>query len=66
MLRALLELPGEPVTRDALIAALGGDELFDPHRLEVLVYRLRSKVGTASGLVLPLSAVRGSGYVFTM
>ena len=66
MLRALLEVPGEPVTRDALIAALGGDELFDPHRLEVLVYRLRSKVGTASGLVLPLSAIRGSGYVFTM
>jgi len=66
MLRALLDRPGEPVTRDALIAALGGDELFDPHRLEVLVYRLRSKVGKASGLVLPLSAVRGSGYVFTM
>lgn len=66
MLRALLDGPGEPVTRDALIAALGGDELFDPHRLEVLVYRLRSKVGKASGLVLPLSAVRGSGYVFTM
>jgi DNA-binding response OmpR family regulator len=66
MLRALLDVPGEPVTRDTLIAALGGDELFDPHRLEVLVYRLRSKVGSASGLVLPLSAVRGSGYVFTM
>ena len=66
MLRALLDDPGEPVTRDALITALGGDELFDPHRLEVLVYRLRSKVGAASGLVLPLNAVRGSGYVFTM
>lgn len=66
MLRALLDVPGEPVSRETLIAAVGGDEQFDPHRIEVLVYRLRSKVGTKGGVVLPLSAVRGSGYVFTM
>lgn len=65
ILRTLLQVPGEPVSRDVLIAALGGDELFDPHRIEVLVYRLRSKVASRSGMVLPLTAVRGSGYVFT-
>ncbi|QDE40060.1 response regulator transcription factor [Luteibacter pinisoli] len=66
MLRALLHAPGEPVSRETLITAMGGDEQFDPHRIEVLVYRLRSKVARHVGLVLPLSAVRGSGYVFTM
>ena len=66
MLRVLLDEPGEPVARDVLIAAVGGDEQFDPHRIEVLVYRLRSKVAKHAGLVLPLNAVRGSGYVFTM
>ncbi|MGN6479680.1 response regulator transcription factor [Luteibacter sp.] len=66
ILRALFEVPGEPVPRESLITALGGDELFDPHRIEVLVYRLRSKVAKEAGLVLPLNAVRGSGYVFAI
>lgn len=64
LLRALLNAAGEPMGRDELIAALGGDGLFDPHRLEMLVYRLRSKIASATGATLPLRAVRGAGYVF--
>ena len=66
ILRTLFDALGEPVAREELITALGGDELFDPHRIEVLVYRLRSKVAKQASLVLPLNAVRGSGYVLAI
>jgi DNA-binding response OmpR family regulator len=36
---------------------------FDPHRLEMLVYRLRRKCLQLTGQELPLRAVRGIGYV---
>ncbi|MEL1266151.1 response regulator transcription factor [Pseudoxanthomonas putridarboris] len=57
---------GQPVGREALIAALS-DEVseFDPHRLEMLVHRLRRKAGTIStdDPPLPLLAARGVGYL---
>lgn len=68
--RALLELlfanPSEAVPRATIIARLCRDiHDFDPHRLEMLVHRLRRKTLAESGDSLPLSAVRGVGYVLT-
>ncbi len=64
-LRMLLEHPGEPVERERLIASMtDSPEDFDPHRLEVLLHRLRQRVRTASGHALPLRAVRGAGYLW--
>lgn len=55
----------EPVPRELLIANLTSDiDGFDPHRLEMLVYRLRRKCLETSGEALPLQAVRGVGYLF--
>lgn len=64
LLRRLFAAAGEPVARAELIAALApaGDE-FDPHRLEMLVHRLRRRIGEQLGTALPLRALRGRGYV---
>ena len=60
----LARTPGVPVSREALIARLAGDvHDFDPHRLEMLVYRLRRKCRMQCGTELPIRAVRGVGYV---
>ena len=65
VMRILMATPNEPVPRGTLIASLTGDVPgFDPHRLEMLVYRLRRKCLEACGEVLPLQAVRGVGYLF--
>jgi two-component system response regulator PhoP len=64
VLLRLLATPGQPATREQLIgdlAGLGAD--FDPHRLEMLVHRLRRKVAERLGEELPLRTVRGCGYV---
>lgn len=67
VLGALSRAAGTPVARDLLIAELTDDEYdFDPHRLEMIVYRLRRKVSTETGMALPLRAVRGEGYVLVM
>lgn len=56
--------PGETVPRDTIISRLARDiHDFDPHRLEMLVHRLRRKVLSATSEPLPLNAVRGIGYV---
>lgn len=66
LLAALDASRGQPVEREALIAALS-DEVsdFDPHRLEMLVHRLRRKASAISddGAPLPLLAARGVGYL---
>ena len=57
--------PGEAVPRDTLISGLAQDiRDFDPHRLEMLIHRLRKKVLSATNEHLPLNSVRGVGYVF--
>jgi len=66
--RILMELlfasPSETVPRRTIIARLCRDiHDFDPHRLEMLVHRLRRKTLAESGVELPLRAVRGIGYV---
>lgn len=66
VLLCLWRTRGRLVQRDALLATLGG-ELgmdIDPHRLDVLLHRLRQKVLDRTGCPLPLSAVRGQGYLF--
>jgi DNA-binding response OmpR family regulator len=64
-LRMLFEQPGEPVERERLIAGMTESPAdFDPHRLEVLLHRLRQRVRGASGHALPLRAVRGIGYLW--
>ncbi|HCH0556451.1 TPA: response regulator transcription factor [Pseudomonas aeruginosa] len=62
----LADSPGEVVAREALIAQLTREvEDFDPHRLEMLLHRLRKKVQAQSGQALPLTTVRGAGYVLS-
>lgn len=58
---------GHPVTREALIRAIAHDDHhFDPHRLEMIVHRLRRRVLQQTGEPLPLLTVRGSGYRLTI
>ncbi|WP_430391245.1 response regulator transcription factor [Dyella sp. 20L07] len=65
LLNALIAAGGKPVEREALIAELCSDVYdFDPHRLEMLVYRLRRKATDATAESLPLLTLRGSGYLF--
>jgi two-component system response regulator PhoP len=65
LLRPLFATPGVPVPRDALIARLTHDACaFDPHRLDMLMHRLRRKLADGGMPPLPLRAVRGVGYVW--
>jgi DNA-binding response OmpR family regulator len=65
LLHTLIAAAGQPVSREALIAALCEDVYdFDPHRLEMLVHRLRRKAADAHAGVLPLLTSRGNGYLF--
>jgi len=64
LLLQLFSRRGEPVDRDTLVAAIAGNAAtFDPHRLEVLVHRLRTRAASAFDSALPLRAVRGRGYL---
>ncbi|KRG63205.1 hypothetical protein ABB26_13075 [Stenotrophomonas humi] len=69
--RAFLSLlfasPDETIGRAQLIAALTDQPWsFDPHRIEVLVHRLRNRVRSVTRCTLPIRAVRGSGYRLTL
>lgn len=65
VLRQLFDARGATVPRDDLIARFHDDiHDFDPHRLEMLVYRLRRKAREQGIQVLPLMTVRGAGYAF--
>ncbi|MEL1265733.1 response regulator transcription factor [Pseudoxanthomonas putridarboris] len=62
----LFEQPGEPIARTLLIEALTDQPWdFDPHRLDMLVHRLRARAGSVFAQPLPLRAIRGTGYVLT-
>jgi len=65
IVNALIEADGSPVTREALIESLGEDpHLFDHHRLDMLVYRLRRKLSDSECGQNPLLTSRGTGYLF--
>jgi len=68
VLRALDQQRGEPVARDQLVEALARDVVeFDPHRLDMLVHRLRRKAAALvdKGVVFPLLSARGVGYILS-
>lgn len=61
ILHVLARAHAEPVLRDDLIRAIGRKpDAYDPRALEVMVSRLRAKLGHQS----PLRAVRNQGYQF--
>lgn len=65
LLTSLIDADGESVARETLIAALCDNVYdFDPHRLEMLVYRLRRKSVDVGAGTLPLLTSRGAGYLF--
>lgn len=65
VLTLLMDNIGEPVTRESLIQALTDNVYdFDPHRLEMMIHRLRKKVEKQVGEPLPLVTARGTGYLF--
>lgn len=67
LLRRLTLAPGAPVRREQVIAALADDlQTFDPHRLDVLMHRLRRKLADSGMPPLPLRTVRGVGYVLVV
>jgi len=64
VMEILAEAAGMPVQREALIARLVKNAHdFDPHRLEMLIHRLRKKCQQLAEEELPLRAVRSVGYV---
>ncbi len=66
-LSILFAATGQTVGRAQLIAGLTDQPWnFDPHRIEVLVHRLRNRVRTATQHALPLRAIRGAGYRLTL
>ncbi len=65
VMESLMERPGEAIARDALIERLSdGASDFDPHRLDVLVHRLRKKLSNRR-LRLPVRAIYRGGFVFS-
>lgn len=65
VLHALIAKAGTPVNRETLIAMLTRDVYdFDPHRLDMLVHRLRRKIAARTREVPPLLTARRAGYLF--
>ena len=66
LIEPLVARQGNVISREELIARFTHNIYdFDPHRLEVIVHRLRQKASKLSGETFPLRAVRGMGYVLT-
>jgi DNA-binding response OmpR family regulator len=71
ILGRLLADRGQPVSREEIIAVLletsdtnQSVHAFDPHRVELIIHRLRKKVAQQTKESFPLNTVRGMGYVF--
>jgi two-component system response regulator PhoP len=66
VLQQLFAAAGVAVSREQLIAHVTDTPWdFDPHRLDVLVHRLRARVRSATSVELPIRALRGQGYLLT-
>ncbi len=66
VLCVLASTSGEPASREAILSALGKSGFeSDDHSLNAMLTRLRRKVETASGMDLPIRAIRTVGYAFT-
>lgn len=65
LMSCFVEQPGQTLSRDEIIRALGGrPDIYDERRLEVLVRRFRKKIIEAGYENFPLSTVYGTGYAF--
>ncbi|WP_406623318.1 response regulator transcription factor [Acidovorax sp. SDU_ACID1] len=65
VLHCLVRAAGEEVSRRQIVQALGADYLdYDQRRLDTQMRRLRRKVQSESGQLLPVKTLRGSGYCF--
>lgn len=65
-LGALAEQTGKPVSRRALVEALGKNfSAYDPRNLDALIKRLRDKVNLDNENPLPIKTVHGMGYALT-
>lgn len=65
LLNALATRPGQTVSKEQLIKALGHEsDSYDPRRMEILVRRLRNKIELKTSAPLPLETVHGLGYAF--
>lgn len=63
VLHRLFSTPSVTVRRETLIADLTDDtHVFDPHRLDMMMHRLRRRVLDNGMMPLPLRTVRGTGY----
>ncbi|MBC7452458.1 MAG: response regulator transcription factor [Massilia sp.] len=58
----LLTINTRPVPRQLIAAGMGGAELEDGRRVDMLVYRLRKKARSGLGCDLPLRSAYGEGY----
>lgn len=64
VLMRLFQQPSMPISKNELIEALTDQPWgFDPHRMDVLMHRLRGRVNNAFAKPLPLRVVRGIGYI---
>lgn len=64
LVERLLSTPDRVVAREDLMGTLAENRQdYDPHRLDVLLSRLRRKL-TDAGLESPIQVVRGIGYLF--
>ena len=64
-LASLAKVPGQAVSRKAMVTALGHDmDYFDLRRLDTLVSRLRLKVNKNSSVTLPVRSIHAVGYAF--
>jgi two-component system response regulator PhoP len=64
-LACLMDNPGTLFTKDALHQHLFPDLVeIDPHRVEVILSRLRQKAESQLGLTLPIRTVFGKGFAF--
>lgn len=65
VLKAIVDGGGAPVDRRVIVQALGEDFLFyDQRRLDTQIHQLRKSIADASGVELPIRAVRNRGYQF--
>lgn len=65
LLNMLAAHPGQTVSKEVLIGALGHNpDTYDPRRMEIMVRRLRNKVRMQSSIQLPLETDHGLGYAF--
>jgi two-component system, OmpR family, response regulator PhoP len=66
IIKALVAANGQVVSRAQLVAAVAQrTHDFDPHRVEMIIHRLRRKVLDGTSDDLPLRTVRGKGYLFS-